>query len=237
MIVAFGQAYLHIWSLLCCINSTQLLIGTTIMEITFSNTVKGWLQSFKIRAGNYYTCAFENGQSFTIRSLDIKNDLAVLHEWVNAPHAIAYWQMNGSTSMLREVYEKMNETEYAHSFIGCLDGLPVCQVDAYAPNDDVLGKHYTFTDNDIGIHMLLGERNLSIHNLSTQILAAFMQWIFDANEINRIVAEPDHQNRAANWLLRRSHFEYLGRLDLPEKTACLYSITREGFRIINICKP
>ena len=200
--------------------------------INSSSSTIDWLKTIKAEPGIFHTSLFETGQIFTIRSLDMEQDLAIIHEWVNAESAIAYWQLNGSISMLKNVYEKMMGVDYAHSFIGCLNGIPVCQLDAYAPQLDVMGAYYHALETDIGIHLLLGQRNAGIRNFSAKIVNAFATWLFEAAAVERIVAEPDHQNRSANWLLRRLKFEYAGTIDLPEKTACLYIMTKDRFKTV-----
>ena len=173
-----------------------------------------------------------DNRMFSIHSLNPKLDLVFIHQWVNMAYAISFWQMEGTHERLEMVYRGVLESPYAHSFIGFLDGEPVCQLDTYDPAFDDIGKHYSRVEGDMGIHLLMAPGRKPLNNFSATVVMVFAAFFFRNKEVFRIITEPDQHNRAANWLLRRLKFEYLGLLDLPEKTACLYVMTREKFKAV-----
>jgi RimJ/RimL family protein N-acetyltransferase len=185
--------------------------------------------------GYLFSKDFEAGQLFTIRPINLEKDIPVIHRWVNMEYAIPFWQMNVSREELTDTYASLLRLPYVHSFAGCVDGQLACQLDAYDPVHDLVGKFYPAEVGDIGIHMLLGPEKKSISNFSAKIVWAFCEWFFQQPGTRRVVAEPDHRNRAATWLLRRLRFDYAGQLDLPEKTAALFIMDRSRFKSIGGC--
>eukprot|EP01035_Chromulina_nebulosa_P043223 gene43223-58544_t len=118
--------------------------------------ITDWLSNLKPDGGDLYSTEFPGGLTFSIRSLDLDNDLPLIHSWVNMDYARTYWQMQGPADALACFYQEVLYNRWSHSFIGLLDGAPVCQLDAYDPAQDEVGKKYDCRDGDLGIHLLLG---------------------------------------------------------------------------------
>jgi len=185
---------------------------------------KYFLQTFQ--KGCLYQQSFGNESDFTIRSLDLQKDLDILNSWVNMDYAISFWQMDGSKEKLHQTYTNILNAPDAHSFIGCINGRPVCQLDAYNPLADVVGTLYDCRPGDLGIHLLLTPEKIKISNFSARIVESFCNWFFTAYPVSRIIAEPDIRNRAANLLLRKLNFTFSGIIKMPEKTAGLYMLEK-----------
>jgi hypothetical protein len=221
--------------LLCQQQRTPITIHQNTFKMTpelMPASTTSWMQQIKTTTGIISSTVLTPGKEFMIRTLDLSGDLPLIHRWVHQGYAIPFWQMNGSYEMLVETYQKVLSCEFSHSLIGSLNGSPVCQLDVYVPQFDILGKYYEAQKGDAGIHLLLGPEDSKVVNFSSKVLAFFCNVLFELGEVDRIVAEPDYRNRAANWLARRLKFSYMGDVALPEKRASLYSLTREQFSLV-----
>lgn len=194
--------------------------------------VDAWFNTVKSTSGALYSVTLPSGEYFTVRSLDPVLDLPLIHRWVNLDYAKTYWQMQGPADQLASFYRQVLSNCWSHSFIACLDGEPACQLDAYDPAFDEVGKKYDCMEGDIGIHLLLGPDMRGVTNLSSKIVSAFIRWFFSSSDVRRVIAEPDKSNRAAGWLLRRLNFLFLGEIDLPEKRASLYVMDKSRLALL-----
>jgi RimJ/RimL family protein N-acetyltransferase len=188
-----------------------------------------FFSTVKQTPGILYNRVMPCGRVFTIRSLQLDIDLALIHQWVHAPEAVAYWQLDEPAARIHALYTGILDSLFAHSFIGCVDGMPVCQADVYDPEKDPVGLCYPASAGDIGIHLLMGNRIHNIPDLSARIVEIFTCWFFEQPGIRVVIAEPDHRNRAATLLLRRLQFEFSGYIELPGKTACLFRLSKARF--------
>lgn len=194
-------------------------------------------QQWKGTLSDLYRKELAKGAVFSIRSMDMGKDLPIIHEWVNMDYAIQFWQMDGPVAMLQKMYEEVMSNPNAHSFIGCLDGIPVCQVDAYDPRHDEVGDCYRAREGDIGIHLIMGPLKQAVTNLSAKIVMAFCELFFNHPNVQQVVAEPDIANRPANWLLHRLKFDLIGRVELSTKSANLYCLSRDSYEKLSINLP
>lgn len=171
------------------------------------------------------------GASGTIqfRSLDLKKDLNILHQWVNAPYARAFWQLEGTTENLKAVYHPVLKNPDAHSFIGLLDEQLVCQVDCYRVQADELGKHIRCDYHDSGMHLLMAPLHTPVPGLSRKLMEVFLRYYFSFSKAQRMYAEPDIYNHKACQLLTRCGFGFVQNIMLTHKAASLYLMTRKQF--------
>src|SRR5690349_8126850 len=90
------------------------------------------------------------------RKLDVARDAALLHDWVNRPHA-RFWNQQGKS--LAEV-EAIYREQVAHG----ADLRLACRADTdeallllwiYDPQHDALGRHVAVQPGDRGFHLFL----------------------------------------------------------------------------------
>jgi acetyl CoA:N6-hydroxylysine acetyl transferase len=194
-----------------------------------SSTVSLMLDRLKSSKKSIFSQPFGMEKTFSIRTLDMDTDLPVLHGWVNSPHAIPFWQMEGPLELLEKTYREVMSNPHACSFIGCLEGIPVCQIDAYDPLFDLMANYFEANNGDLGMHLLLAPYKTDVQNLSTKIVSAFCEYVFSTGLVERVITEPDKDNRAANWLLYRLKFLFVGEIELPEKKANLFILSKHSF--------
>ena len=172
---------------------------------------------------------FGTYQTISFRSLDLKKDLNILHQWVNAPYAKSFWQLEGSVIELKSLYHSVLRNPEAHSFIGLLDEQLVCQVDCYRVEADELGKHIRCSYDDSGMHLLMAPITQPIVGLSCKLMETFMHYYFSFDQAQSLYAEPDIYNHKACQLLGKCGFKFVQNVMMTSKAASLYLMTKKQF--------
>ena len=166
--------------------------------------------------------------TISFRSLNLKEDLAMIHEWVQKHYAQEYWQMTGPFSQFYANYQCMELNPYSHSFIGLLDEQVICQFDVYSVIADELREHISYEDHDCGFHLLMSPIKNPIPGLTVCIVKAFLGYYFSFTEAQRMYAEPDVNNEKSIILLERCGFEKIKTVQMSYKTAHVYCLERQG---------
>jgi acetyl CoA:N6-hydroxylysine acetyl transferase len=170
----------------------------------------------------------------SFRSLDLETDLEMIYRWANQAYAKKYWQLNVPMKKMKDIYESILANPNAHSFIGLINEKPFCQIDLYRLSIDELNAHVDSEINDCGFHLLmLPPRDLR-KGWSVEALRAFQDYYFSFSSAEQLFAEPDCENILANQLALKAGFDFIRSTVLSEKTANIYSISREKFRLLTI---
>lgn len=166
----------------------------------------------------------------TFRSLDLSRDLDMIYDWVNQAYSRRFWQLNGSRELVRCTYEAILYNSRAHSFLGCLNEQPFCQIDVYGVKGEELELHTgDVSTQDCGIHLLMLPPNQLQKGWSYYALKNFQRYYFSFAVHQKLFAEPDQLNVLANKLAVDCGFTFLKTIELSNKTANLYCITREHY--------
>jgi hypothetical protein len=178
----------------------------------------------------YYFYEKELNSGVSFRSLDLAKDLDMIHDWVNQSYSRKFWQLNGSKDLVYDTYKMVLENPRAHSFIGLVNKKPVCQIDVYGVAGEELGLHTVAGDYDCGLHLLMLPTRELQKGWSYYALKNFQQFYFTFSQHEILYDEPDQENVHANKLAMDSGFRFIKTIALSNKTANLYSISREQFR-------
>lgn len=162
------------------------------------------------------------------RSLILKKDLKILHQWVNDPSAKSLRPMDRAIEHLKSVYQFILKNPNGHSFIGLLNEELICQIDLYRIQTSDLGKHFSSQLNDCGFHLLITPQK-SITALAQKVMETFLCFYFSYQDADRLYAEPDIHDHNACRLLEHSGFVFSRNIMLPDKAASIYFITRKQF--------
>jgi RimJ/RimL family protein N-acetyltransferase len=177
----------------------------------------------------HFEHSFPSGQSLVLRSLILKKDVNILHQWVNEPYAKEFWQLDGPKSTLESTYQSVLKNPDGHSFIGILDEQLVCQIDLYRLQSADLGRYVRHQYNDCGMHLLMAPAKFPVPQLSRMVMETFLRYYFSFSEAENLYAEPDIHNHKACKLLGKSKFSFVQNIMLTDKAASLYLITRKQF--------
>lgn len=172
---------------------------------------------------------FNTGQRLVLRSLHLKKDINILHQWVNEPYAKQFWQLDGPKEQLQSIYQDILKNPDAHSFIGTLDEQLVCQIDLYRVQSADLGRYIRYQDNDCGIHLLMAPARFPVPQLSRMVIETFLHYYFSFADAENLYAEPDIHNHKACKLLGKCKFLFVQNIMLSDKAASLYLFTRKQF--------
>ncbi|MFG6159705.1 GNAT family N-acetyltransferase [Halomonas sp. 1390] len=167
--------------------------------------------------------------TFSLRPLQLPEDLALIHAWVSAPRA-RFWGMQGhSPQRVLAFYRELQECEHAQGYLGLFDGQPAFLVECYDPRHDPIGHHYDVAEGDRGMHFLVAPADTPRSGFSVQVITTILAFMFEDPATRRIVVEPDVTNRKIHPLNRRVGFVYDREVVLPEKTAQLAFCDRAAF--------
>ena len=178
---------------------------------------------------NIFSTAINNFGTLNIRPFRITEDAKILHQWVNMDYAI-FWGMQGFT--LRQValeYKRLLEPEHYEVFTGLYNGKPTFIFEVYKPTEDIISQHYSASDKDCGLHIIVGPPIHKIPDFTWHIFSTVMEFIFKDKYIETIVVEPDIRNKKMFALCQRMGFNLDKIIELPHKTAQLAFLTRTDF--------
>jgi hypothetical protein len=134
--------------------------------------------------------------------------------------------LDGSKELVRSTYEAILQNPRAHSLVGCLNTLPICQIDVYGVIGEELEKYGEAGAFDCGLHLLMLPTKQLQKGWSYYALKNFQRFYFSFEQHTILYAEPDQENTLANKLAMDSGFQFMKTIELSNKTANLYSISR-----------
>ncbi|MGJ7030946.1 GNAT family N-acetyltransferase [Niabella hirudinis] len=170
-----------------------------------------------------------------IRRLRLETDLSTIHRWVNLPYAHRYWQMQGSLHDLTRYLINQTAECVTSSFIVCHGKYPIALFETYHVMQTELAAKYASEKEDYGIHLLMAPyvelRSLKdkVDKISEKVLVTILEMLFSNQSVKRVIAEPDINNIHAHRLAEKAGFEFQSVIELKDKTAKLYKITKDQF--------
>lgn len=169
---------------------------------------------------------------FNIRSMQ-PSDLSTIHGWVNQSYAHRFWNMQGSFEELERAYHKQKEENISSSFLIFHETTPIALFEVYQVISTELALFYEAGINDFGIHLLMAPHSellplkKEIDKISERTLLTVLDMLFSYNSVHRVMAEPDAKNHFACRLAVKTGFHFLKEVELTDKKANLYMITKE----------
>ncbi|MGA8117261.1 MAG: GNAT family N-acetyltransferase [Actinocatenispora sp.] len=166
---------------------------------------------------------------FALRPVDVAADLPLVHDWMHQPHVVPYWQQDWPAERLRGYLLDQFAGDASRPCLGLLAGEPVSYWEVYRPVRDPLGDAYPARPTDLGVHLLIGRRDLTGSGLGTVLLRAVRDGLWQADPAcDRIVAEPDVRNVPSVRAFGKAGFHRHDDIDLPGKTAALMIAERSS---------
>ncbi|MEU9195800.1 GNAT family N-acetyltransferase [Streptomyces hundungensis] len=168
--------------------------------------------------------------SLTFRPLDPLRDAELVHSWVTHPKA-AFWLMGDAKLQdVEREYMAITAHPHHHALIGLHEGEPAFLMEHYDPRHVELVGLYEPLPGDVGMHFLVAPTEAPLHGFTRAVITAVMEELFSDPANERVVVEPDVDNKAVHALNEAVGFEIAGRIAKPEKDAYLSFCTREQFR-------
>lgn len=156
------------------------------------------------------------------------DDAATVQGWLAHPNS-AFWQMTElSVAEVRDYFAQLASDPDQHAWLGRRDGEPAFLVESYDPARVLLNGIHDALPGDVGMHLLVapptGER---VSGLTSAVMATVVAFLFESLGAERIVVEPDVQNRRIAAKNAEVGFRVLREIELPGKAALLSVLERE----------
>ena len=166
---------------------------------------------------------------FSLREVDPHCDATLIHSWVSTPTA-KYWLMQDlSVEEVEKFYLKFNLTEGSQAYLGYHNETPSFIIELYDPCHSPVAEHYTPLPGDIGMHLFVAQGEVSLHGFTRTVFNIMMEFIFNRDEINRIVVEPDCNNNKIHAMNMLFGFKHVDQIQLGKKEAYLGFCSREQY--------
>lgn len=172
---------------------------------------------------------WEKGISYALRALNLPDDFLLLYKWMHEPHVIPQWQLNKPEPELAVYFEKMWVDDHQRLYIIQIAGQDVGYLEIYEARRDRLSLYYPALENDLGWHILLGEKHVVGKGHFRAVMRMMIYFIFENSPAEKIVGEPDENVRSYAYIAQDIAFTAQKKLLMPEKTAILYYCFREEF--------
>lgn len=167
---------------------------------------------------------------FGVRVADPEGgDPALVAEWMNRPHLVDTWERAWSTDRWRTHLRAQLATDYSRPLIVSYRGDDVAYAEVYRPAQDIIAAVYHARPHDLGLHVALGEPELTGQGLVPRAMVHFVLSLFAAEpECKRIMYDPDHRNRPVRAVLDGAGCLQLGLHDVPGRRIALYATVRSA---------
>lgn len=178
-----------------------------------------------------YRCFDDNLRSWvSFRCLNMEDDLPRFNRWQNCERVARFWDQRGSLEQHQHYLAKLTARPHVIPLIGCIDDDPFLYLEVYWAKKDRLSAHYAASENDLGIHMLVGEeRHRGPHKVKAW-LSALCRYLFEDSFLTqRIVSEPRYDNLKMIEYLQKQGFDKIREFNFPHKRAALMLLTRDCF--------
>ncbi len=177
----------------------------------------------------YQTFDPDINKHITFRPLILDQDLSFLHNWMNQPHVIPFWNLALTLDQMRNHLEKTLADTHQTLYIGCLDGVPMSYWESYWASEDRIAQYYSAHPTDQGIHLLIGEPDYLGKGYALPLLRAMTTFQFQHPDTQKIITEPDSRNAKMIHIFKRCSFKPQTNIQLPEKQATLMFCHRQTF--------
>ena len=171
----------------------------------------------------------EKGIRYALRALSLPEDFPLLYKWMHEPHVIPQWQLNKPSPELAVYFEKMWVDDHQRLYIIQIAGQDVGYLEIYEAKRDRLSLYYAALENDLGWHILLGEKEVVGKGYFRAMMRMMIYFIFENSPAEKIVGEPDENVKSYEYVAEEIAFEAQQKIQMPEKIAILYHCFRENF--------
>ena len=158
---------------------------------------------------------------FTFRPLT-RQDLPLLHEWVNRPHVAEWWEEDKSLAHIERTHGADLESDVIWQFFACLDGVPVGYVQFYR----VMGANPDWWQDETdpgarGVDQFLANADQLGRGLGSQMVRQFVARLFADPAVSKVQTDPAPSNARAIRAYEKAGFSKDRLVDTPDGVALL----------------
>jgi acetyl CoA:N6-hydroxylysine acetyl transferase len=156
------------------------------------------------------------------RTFDMRRDLELVHGWMQQPHVVPWWELEGPVAVVRGYLARQAALAHLDQWIVTDDERNAfAYVETYRVPDDPLAAYYDARPGDRGFHLLVGPPELLGSGLAQALVRHLVIRLLGQFGIERIVCEPDARNTRMLTLCRTLGGEELATLELPDRRRVL----------------
>ncbi|MEJ1929731.1 GNAT family N-acetyltransferase [Nostoc sp. NIES-2111] len=168
-------------------------------------------------------------KTIAFRPVDLEKDLTLIHNWMNQPHVIPFWNLAFDLERMRQHLQAALADKHQTLYIGCLDNQPISYWESYWTIDDIVARHYPAESTDQGTHLLIGETAFLGKGYALPLLRSMTFFQFQNAATQKIIAEPDIRNKKMIHVFERCGFQFQKEIELPDKIGALMFCDRQLF--------
>lgn len=151
-----------------------------------------------------------------------EDDLPMLHDWLNRPHIVEWWQGNRPTlQQVRDHYlPRVLARENVTPYIGLLDGKPLAYAQSYVALGAGGGWWEDETDPGVrGIDQSIAYPELLGRGFGTQLVRALVSLLFDNPRVTKVQTDPAPANLRAIRCYEKAGFRRVREILTPDGPA------------------
>ena len=158
----------------------------------------------------------------SLRPFCIFTDMPVVYNWV--------WKFNAAPDLIAASYQYTCESNFACSYMALLnDRTPIGEIDICHAVQDELCDHYKALAGDY-IMRLIVPGKIKSRQLQVNLLQTCTEFFFSNPHIERIIVEPDAENKRYNEIMARAGFRFQQKIYQSYKVSNLYYCTRDSIQ-------
>ncbi len=167
-----------------------------------------------------------------------KDDLPMLHTWLNRPHIVEWWGGEEAKPSLSEVQAhylpRIMDEEKVTPYIAMLDKEPIGFAQTYTALGSGDGWWEDETDPGVrGIDQLLANPDQLNMGLGTLLVRSLIEIVFSEASVTKIQTDPAPENHRAIRCYEKAGFERYSSIITPDGPAVYMVLTRRAFE----CDP
>jgi len=167
---------------------------------------------------------------FQMRPVKVPDDITLLRCWLSDARA-TYWGMQDMEEVqLADFYRQLAASGKGQGWLGFYEGRPAFLMESYDPAKDPVGEHYPVQPGDRGMHVLVAPARVPLPGFTRAVFSTVMAFLFQHEQVDRVVVEPDERNERIHVLNRFAGFVYAQTVQLESKVAALAFCSRLAFQ-------
>ncbi|HVV07605.1 MAG TPA: GNAT family N-acetyltransferase [Puia sp.] len=166
----------------------------------------------------------EHQLRISVRPFCVATDIPILFKWISQEYAGPLLTRSRPPQELEESYTSMIESDFAQPFMGLVNDIPVCQMDIYRMQQDVLSLSYPTRPGDYGLQLVIAP--LAVQDNMLLLLQACLEYFFSFAEVGRIIVNIEEGNEYNRQLFKKAGFRSLYDIRTAYRSSSLYGLIR-----------
>jgi hypothetical protein len=158
-----------------------------------------------------------------VRPFHPEKDIPVVRKWMRQEYAGALVAGQAHSPELEEYYACMIESDFIQPFMGLVNEMPLCQIDIFRMQQDVLSLNYPAQPGDFGIQLIMAP--LSVQDDMILLIKCSLEYFFSFAEVGRIIVNIEDRDEYNRRLFKKAGFRKLHRIQTHYRASSLYGFT------------